>query len=208
MHTMMACPDEGRSQTTSRLGRKFYSRDTLTVARDLLGQRLVRVLDGQRLAGRILEVEAYIGEKDTACHAAAGRTSRTEVMYGPPGHVYVYFIYGMYHCLNVVTEQEGFPAAVLVRSIKPVEGLEIMRSNRRGRSDAELANGPGKLCQALCIDLQLNQVDLCTSDELYLEEEPQMAEEDVVRTPRVGVRGDHVAMAVPWRFCLVSPIRR
>jgi DNA-3-methyladenine glycosylase len=130
-----------------RLGREFYARDTLTVARELLGQRLVRVMeDGQRLAGIIVETEAYIGEEDQACHASHGRTPRNAVMYGPAGFAYIYFIYGMYYCLNVVTEQEGFPAAVLIRAIEPTEGIPRMQAYRQGRPLHELTNGPGKLC--------------------------------------------------------------
>ena len=186
----------------ARLTRDFFGRETLTLARELLGQRLVRVIEGQRLSGRIVEVEAYIGEEDAACHASAGRTERTEVMYGPPGHAYVYFIYGMYHCLNVVAEQEGFPAAVLIRAIEPEEGLEVMRTNRPGRPDMELTDGPGKLCQALGIDLRLNGVDLCTSDELFLERAEPVPKARIVATPRVGVRGDEAAVNAPWRFCV------
>jgi len=189
----------------ARLARNFFARETLTLARELLGQRLVRVTEGRRLSGRIVEVEAYIGEEDAACHASAGRTKRTEVMYGPPGHAYVYFIYGVHHCLNVVTEREGFPAAVLIRAIEPEEGLEVMRANRPGRPDAELTDGPAKLCQAFCIDLRLNGVDLCTSDELFLERSEPVPEARIVATPRVGVRGDEAAVNAPWRLCVMQP---
>jgi len=184
----------------SRLGREFFACDTLTVARRLLGQRLVRVIEGRRLSGRIVEVEAYIGEEDAACHASAGRTARTEVMYGPPGRAYVYFIYGMHHCLNIVTEREGFPAAVLIRALEPEEGLEVMRASRPGRPDVELTNGPAKLCQALHIDRRLNGVDLCTNDELFLEQAEPVPEVRIVTTPRIGVRGDEAALKAPWRF--------
>ena len=113
-----------------RLSREFFARDTPAVARYLLGARLVRMLDGQRLSGLIVECEAYVGRDDTACHASRGRTSRTEVMFGPPGFAYVYFTYGMHWMLNVVTEKEGFPAAVLLRAIQPLEGIETMRVMR------------------------------------------------------------------------------
>ena len=197
----------------SRLEREFFARDTLTVARELLGQRLVRVIacpshqdrEGQRLSGRIVEAEAYIGEEDAACHASVGRTQRTEVMYGPPGQAYVYFIYGMHHCLNIVTEREGFPAAVLIRAIEPEEGLGVMRANRPGRPDVELTDGPAKLCQALQIDQRLNDVDLCTSDELFLEWAEPVPEARIVATPRVGVRGDETALNVLWRFYVAIP---
>jgi DNA-3-methyladenine glycosylase len=183
-----------------RLARPFYARDTLTVARELLGQRLVRLLDGQRVAGRIVEVEAYIGEEDRACHAAPGRTVRNAVMYGPPGRAYVYFIYGMHHCFNVVTEREGFPAAVLVRALEPVEGIEVMRRNRDGRAGVELANGPAKLCYALRIDRALNGADLVSGDELWIERDEPIGDERVATGPRVGVRGDERAVTVEWRF--------
>ena len=185
-----------------RLGRDFYRRSTLTVARELLGQRLVKILDGQRLSGLIVEVEAYIGEDDAACHAACGRTPRNEAMYGSPGHAYVYFIYGMHHCLNVVTEEEGFPAAVLIRALEPLEGLEIMRRYRSGRPDRELTNGPAKLCQALAIDRGFNGVDLCTGEVLFIEEGRMVAQEEVGTSPRIGIKADELAMSVPWRFYL------
>jgi len=185
-----------------KLARDFYQRSTLTVARELLGKRLVRVVDGQRLLGLIVEVEAYIGEDDAACHAACGRTPRNEAMYGPPGHAYVYFIYGMHHCLNAATEEEGFPAAVLIRALEPLEGLEIMRRYRPDRSDKELTNGPAKLCQAMAIDRSFNGVALCTSKDLFIEEWPMVAPEEIGTSPRIGIKADEVAMSVPWRFYL------
>jgi len=185
-----------------RLRRDFYRRSTLTVARELLGQRLVRVVDDQRLAGLIVEVEAYIGEDDAACHAACGRTPRNEAMYGPPGHAYVYFIYGMHHCLNVVTEEEGFPAAVLIRALEPLEGLEIMRRYRPGKPDRELANGPAKLSQALAIGRSFNGVDLCTGEALFIEEGRMVDQEEVGASPRIGIKADELARSVPWRFYL------
>jgi DNA-3-methyladenine glycosylase len=188
----------------SRLLRSFYSRDTLTVARELLGQRLVRQIDGQqgpiRVAGRIVETEAYIGQGDAACHASRGRTPRTEVMFGPPGLAYVYFIYGMHHCFNVVTEPEGMAAAVLIRALEPLEGMEEMRIRRRGRGGVQLANGPAKLCYALGIDKTLNQVDLVTSNRLWLEREHQIETNRITTGPRIGVTGDEKAVSVEWRF--------
>jgi DNA-3-methyladenine glycosylase len=184
----------------TRLGREFYQQPTLQMARDLLGKRLVRVLNGQRLSGIIVETEAYIGEADGACHASRGRTARTEVMYGPPGHAYVYFIYGMHHCFNVVTEEEGFPAAVLIRALEPLEGLERMRRHRPGRPDDQLTNGPGKLCAALAIDRTLNGVDLCISQVFFIEEGRTVADEEIATGPRIGIRSDEVARSRPWRF--------
>lgn len=192
--------ESGIPEVMRRLGRDFYRRDTLIVARELLGKKLVRILEGERLSGLIVEVEAYIGEEDKASHASCGRTPRNEVMYGPPGYAYIYFIYGVHYCFNVVTEEEGFPAAVLVRALEPMEGLELMRANRPGHSDRELTNGPAKLCQALAIDGALNGTDLCTSEELFIEEGRAVAGEEIAASPRIGVKGDKVAISVPWRF--------
>jgi DNA-3-methyladenine glycosylase len=185
----------------SRLSRDFFDHDTLTVARELLGRRLVRVLDGVRLSGHIVEVEAYIGQGDTACHASRGCTKRNATMFGPPGHAYVYFVYGMHHCLNVVTEREGFPAAVLVRGLEPLEGIEAMRARRGGRPDGQLASGPARLCQALEIDRRFDGADLCAPDaHLFVEEGIVVSDEAVVAGPRIGVRGDEAALTAPWRF--------
>lgn len=187
----------------ARLGRDFFARDTLTVARELLGQRLVRLLDGERLSGCIVEVEAYVGEEDQACHARSGRTERNASMYGPPGCAYVYFVYGMHYCLNVVTEREGFPAAVLVRALEPLTGVEIMRAHRGGRGDVELTSGPARLCQALAIDRRFDGADLCAPDvDLFVERDARVPEGAVAAGPRVGVRGDEAALAAPWRFCI------
>ncbi len=186
---------------TDRLKREFFARDTLVVARELLGQRLVRVLDGSRLSGRIVEVEAYVGEDDQASHARPGRTKRNAPMYGPPGHAYVYFIYGMHHCFNVVTERDGFPAAVLIRALEPLEGVEEMRARRGGRPDVQLTSGPARLCQALDVDRRFDGDDLCAPDALlFLEEDVCMPDEAVAAGPRIGVRGDETAMTIPWRF--------
>jgi len=189
----------------TRFSREFFARDTLTVARELLGARLVRLLDGRRLSGVIVECEAYIGQNDTACHASRGRTPRTEVMFGPPGHAYVYFTYGMHWMLNVVTEAEGFPAAVLLRALQPVEGIETIRALRqsrgRPRSDRELTSGPARLTQALAIDQSFNGADLVTGDSLWLEPGDPVPDVLVARGPRIGIR--YAAQAdqqAPWRF--------
>ena len=184
-----------------RLDRDFFARDTLVVARKLLGQRLVHRVDGERLSGRIVETEAYVGEADEASHASCGPTARNAAMYGPPGHAYVYLIYGIHHCLNTVTVREGFPAAVLIRALEPLEGLDRMRALRGGRPDRELTDGPGKLCQALEIDLDLNGADLCVSDaDLFLEAGERVDDDAIRAGPRIGVRGDETALTAPWRF--------
>jgi DNA-3-methyladenine glycosylase len=185
--------------TPHRLVSSFFARDTVTVARALLGQRLVRVIASVRLGGLICEAEAYAGPDDLASHAYR-RTPRSAIMYGPPGHAYVYFIYGMYFCLNVVTEIDGCPGAVLLRGLLPQDGIETLRARRPGVRDSRLADGPGKLCAALGITGAQNGLDLCTSDELFLEAGYAIPEDAVVATPRVGVRGDARALNRPWRF--------
>ena len=186
-----------------RLSRDFLSEDTLTVARSLLGKRLVRRLDGHRLAGHIVEVEAYLGEKDKGCHASVGRTLRNEVMFGPPGHAYVYFTYGMHWMFNVVTEMEGFPAAVLIRALEPVEGIAIMARNRHGRDGVNLCSGPAKLTQSLVITRALNGADLCVrrGAELWLEDAPSIPAADVATGPRIGLNSvPEPWKSIPWRF--------
>jgi DNA-3-methyladenine glycosylase len=193
-------PAAGGGERPAPLPHTFFLRPTLAVARDLLGRRLVRVMDGQRLSGRIVEVEAYIGEDDQASHASRGRTQRNQAMYGHGGLAYVYLIYGVHYCLNVVTERENFPAAVLIRGIEPEEGIGFMQQRRLGRPQARLADGPGKLCQALAIDRQLDGWDLTLGQELWLEPGAPVLGERVSATPRVGVAGDEVARAARWRF--------
>ena len=182
----------------SIIPREFYNRSTLIVARELIGSRLVRILDGQRLVGLITETEAYIGEKDLGCHAKAGRTARTAVMYGPPGHAYVYFTYGNHWMLNVVTECEGFPAAVLLRAIQPIEGAEIMSRRRSGRDPF----GPGKLTQAMGISKSENGVDLTnTSSGLWIETVQPVPDLLVTKGPRVGLNTvPEPWKSKPWRF--------
>ncbi|MGC8782383.1 MAG: DNA-3-methyladenine glycosylase [Anaerolineae bacterium] len=181
------------------LPRSFYDRPTPVVARALLGQRLVRVLEGQRLSGLICEAEAYGGPDDEASHAFR-RTPRSAIMYGPPGHAYVYFIYGMYFCLNVVTEADGRPGAVLIRAIVPQEGIETMRRRRQVAGDRHLADGPGKLCLALGITRDQNGLDLTTGGELFIETGVAVPAAEIAATPRIGVRGDADALGRPWRF--------
>jgi DNA-3-methyladenine glycosylase len=188
-----------------RLERDFFARPTLLVARGLLGMRLVRRLGRRRAGGRIVEVEAYIGSGDTACHASRGRTPRNAVMFGPPGHAYVYFTYGMHWMLNAVTEREGFPAAVLIRAVEPFQGLDLMRARRGDREDRDLARGPARLCQALAIDRALNGADLVAGSALYFEAGEAVADDAVVATPRVGI--DYAAprdRAAPWRFVIAG----
>jgi DNA-3-methyladenine glycosylase len=182
------------------LPRAFYDRDTLTIARALLGQHLVRILDGHVLSGIVCETEAYGGPEDEASHAHR-RTPRSAIMYGPPGIAYVYFIYGTHYCLNAVTEAEGTPGAVLVRAILPAEGIDIMRQNRGNpASDVHLTNGPGKLCRAFGITGGLNGVDLTTGGTLFFAAGVQPPDAEVSATPRIGVRGNEEALSRAWRF--------
>ncbi|NPV66177.1 MAG: DNA-3-methyladenine glycosylase [Anaerolineae bacterium] len=187
------------------LPRAFYDRPTLEVARDLLGCVLVRQLNGERLAGRIVEVEAYIGQDDGACHARFGRTGRNAVMFGPPGHAYIYFTYGMHWLLNVVTEGIGQPAAVLIRALEPLEGLARIAALRAGRPRQEWTSGPARLTRALAIDGTLNGVDLTTTGPLVIET-GQTPPEAAIRTgPRVGIAyAPEPWRSRPWRFWLAD----
>ncbi len=187
------------------LPRSFYNRPTLTVAHELLGTRLVRILDGARLSGIITETEAYIGKEDFGCHAHAGKTKRNAVMFGPPGHAYVYFTYGMHWMLNAVTEDEGFPAAVLIRAIWPVEGVEIIAARRNGRD----TGGPAKLTQALGIDGALNGGDLCDpATGLWIEPGFPILDDSVTIGARVGLYTvPEPWQSMPWRFHITKEIR-
>lgn len=180
------------------LQRDFYDRPTLTVARELIGARLVRILNGKKLAGLIVETEAYISEKDLACHAKAGLTPRTAPMYGEAGHAYVYFTYGHHWMLNTVTEREGFPAAVLIRAIQPIEGVEVILKRRNGRDTF----GPGKLTQAMGIGKTENTADLTESASgLWIEAGDRVPNSLVTKSPRVGLNNTPEPwLSKPWRF--------
>jgi DNA-3-methyladenine glycosylase len=192
---------------TEHLQRSFFAQATLKVARDLLGQRLVlQIDDHQRLAGLITETEAYIGIEDLACHARVGKTKRNAVMWGRPGHAYVYFTYGMHWLLNFVTEAEGYPAAVLLRGLWPVEGIVEMQHRRPVASLEELGNGPAKLCQAFGIDGNWNGHDLCRpTSNLFLERDRIIPDSFVTRGPRVGLnKVPEPWKSKPWRFRIDS----
>ncbi|MGE5677690.1 MAG: DNA-3-methyladenine glycosylase [Pseudomonadota bacterium] len=191
-----------------KLDRNFYLLDTLTVARELLGKELVHVVDGFTVAGRIVETEAYIGPEDKGSHSFGGRrTERNEVMYRIGGTSYVYLIYGMHHCFNVVTGPEGKPEAVLIRAVEPIIGAEHMSLLRYGmeletlseRKKAELCNGPGKLCRAMGIGKKENGADLC-GDSLFLRT-PQTSQAFVIKSsPRINIDYAGEYKDKPWRF--------
>jgi len=201
------------------LPRDFYQQETLTVARELLGKLLVRELEtGKQLVGKIVETEAYCGPEDLACHSSHGRTKRTEVMFGPAGHAYVYLIYGIYHCLNIVTEKPG--AAVLIRGLEPLNCGPANSPTRRvggpkpdgfflGRTssaevspvDERIAAGPGKLCRWLEITRELDGWDLARGKSLWVESGVEERFE-IVAAPRVGVAYAGEWAAKPWRFCI------
>ena len=178
------------NQTRKILPRTYFNRPTVTVARSLVGKYLVRAIEGRILAGKIVEVEAYVGPKDKACHASKGRTQRTDVMFGPAGVAYVYLIYGMYHCLNVVTEREEFPSAILIRAIE-LEG--------------KLIDGPGRLCRALEIDRGLNRADLTEGESLWFEDRGVVLKRgELGAHARIGVDYAGAWAKKLWRFRLRS----
>ncbi|HDQ04733.1 MAG TPA: DNA-3-methyladenine glycosylase [Deltaproteobacteria bacterium] len=184
------------------LDKKFYEPDTKLVARALLGKKLVRKIGRKEISGMIVETEAYCGQEDTACHAHRGKTKRNEVMFGAAGHAYVYFTYGMHYMLNLVTQEEENPCAVLIRAVIPLAGIEEMEK-RRGKNKAQLANGPAKLCQALAIDKSLNGWDVTRGDKLWVEDYRKIPPKAILATSRIGInyaREEH--RKALWRFLL------
>ena len=181
-----------------KLSRSFYEQPTIDVAKQLLGKFLIHRHTDATLVGRIVETEAYLGPQDLACHAAKGRTRRTEVMFGAAGHAYVYFIYGFYNMLNLVTEAEDYPAAVLIRAVQPIRGVELMKQQRKSDRLHNLASGPGKLCQAFAIDRSHNGADVCGKT-LYLEDRGEPTPK-FDATPRIGVDYAGAWRDKPLRF--------
>ncbi len=178
-----------------KLKRNFYEKRTLKVAKELLGKYLV-VKKGKRLlSGKIVETEAYIGKNDPASHAYRGVTPRTKLMFGKPGYAYIYFTYGMYYCLNFVTEREGFPAAVLIRAVEPKEGIDLFIKRRNTKKLENLTNGPGKVCLAFGLGKRLNGVDLC-SDIIWVEDRGEKPER-IVSASRIGIKEGEDKK---WRF--------
>ena len=193
-----------------RLNKEFFNRDTLIVAKELLGKILVRKIDGVILKGKIVETEAYIGAIDKASHAYGGKlTNRTKTLYEEPGTVYVYSIYGMYYCLNLISEEKDIAAGVLIRGIEPLEGIEEMSKLRYKKAYEELSNyekknfsnGPSKLCMALGIDKRDNCINSISSEELYVEEDSSNKEVfSIVESKRIGIDYAEEAKDFLWRF--------
>ena len=201
----------GSGATSRRWTREEFSADPVTLAQRLIGALLVRTFDnGDRLAGMIVETEAYLGVEDRAAHSFGGRrTARTEPMYGPPGTAYVYFIYGMHHCMNVVCGSVGEPVAVLIRALEPVEGMAQIRRNRerggkgRGRiRETDLCSGPAKLCQGLAIGRSFSGFDLAHGRGLSIEHRPNIPVGELVCSPRVGVEyaGEWAPKPLRWHW--------
>jgi len=188
------------------LPQNFYNRNVVQVAKDLLGMRLVRNFDSSYISGIISETEAYDGISDLACHARAGKTSRTAVMFGPAGRAYVYFTYGMHWCFNVVAGEENYAAAVLIRAIIPEQGLDIIANRRPGVEQKQWTNGPAKLTRALKIDKLQNEVDLTVSESgLWIENGIKICKDDIECGPRVGIdRTPEPWRSKPWRFWITE----
>ncbi len=199
-----------------RLERDFFARDTLIVAKELLGKVIVREIDGVRLSGKIVETEGYIGSIDKASHAYGGKkTPRVEPLYGEPGISYVFSIYGMYECFNVISKEKGSPEGILIRAVEPIDGLEKIAQNRFRKSYdtltakeiKNLTNGPSKLCIALDINKKVhNFMDLVISKELYIEDGDIINSSDIVETTRVGIDYAEEAVDFPWRFYVKNNI--
>lgn len=192
---------ERRERIGPRLPRAFYERATVAVARALLGQMLVHDSASGRTVGRIVETEAYLGSEDPAAHSYRGRTERNASMFGPPGRAYVYFVYGMHHCLNVVTAPRGIGQAVLVRALEPVEGLELMRARRSGVPDRDLCRGPGRLVRAMGIGREHDGTDLVRGPLVIRAPARGATKPRIVTTTRVGITR---AADRPLRFHLLG----
>jgi DNA-3-methyladenine glycosylase len=186
-----------------KLKRNFYNRKTIKVAQDLLGKFLVRKIGGKKLTGKIVETEAYVGPNDLASHASRGKTVRTAPMFGPPGYSYVYLVYGLNYCFNIVTEKKDYPAAVLIRALEPTDEIDLMLRRRHSPpDDRNITNGPGKLCQAMKIDKKLNDLDL-TKNVLWVEDRGiKIKPSEIITAKRIGVDYAGEYKNKPWRFYL------
>ncbi|MFA5528956.1 MAG: DNA-3-methyladenine glycosylase [Peptostreptococcales bacterium] len=186
-----------------RCGYDFYKQDSVTVAKKLLGKLLVRKLGDEEIICKIVETEAYVGPEDKGSHAYQNRrTKRTEVMFEPGGYAYIFLIYGMYNCLNVVTNERDKPEAVLIRGIEPLKGIELIKKNRniKSKKAADLTNGPGKLCEALAIEKDLNGYDLISGDQLYIKEADEKIDFEIVSSKRINIDYAEEYKEKLWRF--------
>ncbi|GJL51230.1 DNA-3-methyladenine glycosylase [Candidatus Nitrospira salsa] len=191
------------SSSPNILPQSFYDRPTLKVAKELLGKYLLRTSADGRIVAKIVDVEAYIGPEDKACHASKGRTKRTEVLFGPPGQTYVYLIYGMYYLLNFVTERLDFPAAILIR------GIEIVEQRGEPLAHPLHIDGPGRVCRHLNIDKALNCVDVTIGQSIWVEDRGERLRANrITALPRIGVDYAGEWAKKPWRFCLRSPAQQ
>jgi len=191
----------------SKLKLKFYQQNTFDLAKDLLGKIIIRKYNQHILKVKITETEAYYGFKDQASHASKGKTPRTELMFGQPGRAYIYLIYGMYYCLNIVTENQDLPAAVLIRAAEPINGIKQMIKNRKYKKQKQfnlknLTNGPGKLCQALKIDKTLNGEKLYSSNKLFLFDDKKNIPLQIKKAKRIGIDYAGKYRDKLWRFYL------
>lgn len=185
------------------LPRSFYQQDGLALAKGLLGKILLRRKDGQLTGGRIVETEAYLGAQDPAAHSYKGNTQRTRIQFGAGGYAYVYLIYGMHCCMNIVAAPEGVPHVVLLRALEPVIGLEWMEQRRHTNRVQNLCSGPGKLCQAMAIDRSCYGMDLL-GEELWLENEPEVSDQRIAVSKRIHIDYAGEAANWPYRFCVAD----
>lgn len=185
-----------------KLTRDFFTRDSLTVAEELLGKYLVHHTPSGITSGKIVETEAYRGPLDAAAHSFSGKpTERTKVMFGPGGYAYIYLIYGMHYCINIVAGVKGFPEVVLLRALEPIEGIELMKQRRQTEKVSNLCNGPGKLCTAMGITKEQYGADLC-GDQVYLLSGETVLPGDIITTPRINIGYAGEAIAYPWRYII------
>lgn len=187
----------------NQLDRSFYQRDTLTVAQELLGKLLVHETPQGRISGRIVETEAYLGPMDAAAHSYRSKKStRTAVQYGPGGYAYLYLIYGIYYCMNIVTALPGQPEVVLLRALEPVDGIQIMCQRRKTENLRQLCNGPGKLCRALGLGQEHYGEDLCGARLYVVEDGYRLTQDSILTSKRIGIDYAGEAKDYPWRFLI------
>lgn len=186
------------------LPREFYERDTITVAKSLLGQCVVRRDRGLEVSGMIVETEAYRGKADPAAHSYRGKSQRTVIMYGEKGFAYIYMIYGMYYCMNVTSGPKDEPEAILIRALEPLKGLDIMAERRNSQNRLNLCSGPGKLCMAMDIDKRHYGLDLTASDVIFIERGCDIADSKIEASRRINIDYAGEAKDYLWRFTIAG----